>query len=112
MDEWVTVCNRDEVPADSGRTVLVGDALVALFDDRGTLCAIADSCPHMGASLAAGHLEDGIVTCPWHAWRFRVADGVWADNPRVKTTRFEVRLVGQEVQIRKPPVATQPTGTS
>lgn len=102
MDEFVTVCRRDEIPPDGGRTVLVGDKLVALFDDRGNLCAIDDTCPHMGASLAAGHLEDGIVTCPWHAWRFRVCDGTWADNPRIKVPSYEVRVVGDDVQIKKP----------
>ena len=53
----------------------------------------------MGASLAAGHLEDGIVTCCWHGWRFRVADGTWADNPRVKIPAYAVRVVGEEVQV-------------
>lgn len=101
MDEFVTVCKRGEVPAGGGKTVAVGDTLIAVFDDGGTLCAIADTCPHMGASLAAGELEDGIVTCPWHAWRFRVTDGTWADNPRVKIPAYEVRQVGDDVQVKR-----------
>ena len=47
--------------------------------------AIDDVCPHMGASLSGGYVEDGIVTCPWHAWRFRLTDGTWADNPRSRS---------------------------
>jgi nitrite reductase (NADH) small subunit len=112
MDEFVTVCKRGDIPADGGKTVMVGDKLVAVFDDRGSLCAITDTCPHMGASLSAGHLEDGIVTCPWHEWRFRVADGTWADNPKVKVPSFEVRQVGDEIQIKSPPVATAVPGTN
>ena len=34
----------------------------------------------MGASLSGGYVENGVVTCPWHAWRFRLTDGAWADN--------------------------------
>jgi nitrite reductase (NADH) small subunit/3-phenylpropionate/trans-cinnamate dioxygenase ferredoxin subunit len=112
MDEFVTVCKRSEIPADGGKTVLVGDKLVAIFDDRGTLCAITDTCPHMGASLGAGCLEDGIVTCPWHGWRFRVADGAWADNPKIKVARYGVRQVGEDIQIKGPPVATGGLGTN
>jgi nitrite reductase (NADH) small subunit/3-phenylpropionate/trans-cinnamate dioxygenase ferredoxin subunit len=100
MSEFVTVCRRGDIPAGGGRTVAAGDRLVAVFDDGGQLCAIDDACPHMGASLGAGRLEGGIVTCPWHAWRFRVRDGVWADNPRVKTACHEVRTVGDQVQVR------------
>ena len=29
-------------------------------------------------------IEDGVVTCPLHFWRFRLADGTWADNPKIK----------------------------
>lgn len=100
MDEFVTVCKRGDIPANGSKIVAVGHHVIAIFDDRGTLCAITDTCPHMGASLGTGHLQDGIVTCPWHAWRFRVCDGTWADNPRIKIPAFEVRVVGEDVQVR------------
>ncbi len=48
----------------------------------------------MGASLGDGWVEDGCVACPWHAWRFRLSDGAWLDNPKIKTQVFPVRLVG------------------
>jgi len=100
MNEFVTVCKRGAIPPNGSRIVAVGDAVIAIFDDRGTLCAITDTCPHMGASLGTGHLESGIVTCPWHAWRFRVCDGTWADNPKIKIPRYEVRVVGDDVQVK------------
>jgi nitrite reductase (NADH) small subunit/3-phenylpropionate/trans-cinnamate dioxygenase ferredoxin subunit len=53
----------------------------------------------MGASLAGGYVEGGVVTCPWHAWRFRLGDGAWADNPRVKTGCYPVRLAGDDIQV-------------
>jgi nitrite reductase (NADH) small subunit/3-phenylpropionate/trans-cinnamate dioxygenase ferredoxin subunit len=54
----------------------------------------------MGASLGAGMLEDGVVTCPWHAWRFRLTDGAWCDSPQVGIDTFEVRVRGDEIQVR------------
>ncbi len=50
--------------------------------------------------LGAGAVEDGVVTCPWHAWRFKVSDGTWCDNPRIKIDSFEVGVVGEEIQVR------------
>ena len=49
----------------------------------------------MGASLSGGYVENGVVTCPWHAWRFRLADGAWADNPRIKIGCYPVRVAGR-----------------
>jgi nitrite reductase (NADH) small subunit/3-phenylpropionate/trans-cinnamate dioxygenase ferredoxin subunit len=70
-----------------------------VFCDRGQYFAIDDLCPHMGASLAEGCLESGVVTCPWHAWRFRISDGTWCDNPRIQIGRFPVRVMGNDIQI-------------
>jgi nitrite reductase (NADH) small subunit/3-phenylpropionate/trans-cinnamate dioxygenase ferredoxin subunit len=100
MSEFQTVCKVQELRAGEGKTVVVGNKLVALFLIDGACFAIDDACPHMGMSLSAGYVEDGIVTCPWHAWRFRLADGVWADNPRIRTGCYQVRVVGDDVQIQ------------
>jgi nitrite reductase (NADH) small subunit len=97
---FVTVAKIGAIPEGRGMTYTIGERLVALFHSDGEYYAIDDLCPHMGASLGAGEVCDGVVTCPWHAWRFRVADGAWADNPRVKIDRHEVRVVGDDIQIR------------
>ena len=57
----------------------------------------------------SGCVENGIVTCPWHAWHFRLADGAWADNPRVKIGSYPVRIEGEKIQIQvdQPPSCPQ-----
>jgi nitrite reductase (NADH) small subunit/3-phenylpropionate/trans-cinnamate dioxygenase ferredoxin subunit len=103
--EFVTVAKVGAIPEGEGRSFQVGDRLVAVFLQGGRYFAIDDLCPHMGASLGAGYLdEEGTVTCPWHAWRFRVCDGKWADNPRLAVDTFEVRVLGDEIQVRAVPV--------
>ena len=100
MADFQTVCRADQVLEGEGRTVEVGDKLIAVFRDKGAFFAIDDVCPHMGASLSGGYVEKGTVTCPWHAWRFRLADGAWADNPRLKISCYPVRVEGEEIQIQ------------
>jgi nitrite reductase (NADH) small subunit/3-phenylpropionate/trans-cinnamate dioxygenase ferredoxin subunit len=100
MADFQKVCKVGEIPEGEGKTVEVAGKLVAVFRTNGQFQAIDDVCPHMGASLSGGYLEDGIVTCPWHAWRFRLADGAWADNPRIKIGCYPVRVVGDEVQVQ------------
>jgi nitrite reductase (NADH) small subunit/3-phenylpropionate/trans-cinnamate dioxygenase ferredoxin subunit len=102
MSEFTPICRVTDLVEGEGRTVQVGAKLIAVFADRGGVYAIDDVCPHMGASLSGGYLENGIVTCPWHAWRFRLADGAWADNPRLKIGCYPVRVVDGEVQVQVP----------
>ncbi len=99
MGEFHSVCRIGELAEGEGRMVRIADKLIAVFCEGGRYFAIDDTCPHMGDSLSRGHLENGIITCPWHGWRFRLADGAWADNPRIKIGSYPVRVWEGEIQV-------------
>ncbi|TWT87207.1 3-phenylpropionate/cinnamic acid dioxygenase ferredoxin subunit [Pseudobythopirellula maris] len=108
MPEFVTVAKVGEIAEGEGTTVEAGERLVALFLHKGEYKAIDDMCPHQGASLGAGALdEEGCVTCPWHAWRFSTTDGKWCDNPRLGVDVFDVRVEGDEIQVSTEPRAQE-----
>lgn len=104
MSVFQTVAKTTDIPEGEGRAFQVAGRMVAVFCVNGKFTAINDTCPHMGASLATGFVEDGGVTCPWHAWRFGVCDGLWLDNPKaaIRQNVYEVRVEGDEVQVRVP----------
>lgn len=99
MAEFRTVARVADLPEGEAVTVKLDNKLIAVFLQQGQYYAVDDVCPHMGASLAEGHVENLVVTCPWHAWRFRISDGVWMDSPRVKIGCYAVRVVGDEIQV-------------
>ncbi len=107
MNEFQTVCRVSDLVEGEGKTVEVGNKLIAVFRTAEGYYAIDDICPHMGASLSGGWVENGVVTCPWHAWRFRLQDGAWADYPKVKIGCYPVRVINDEVQIQLPGPAPQ-----
>lgn len=102
MTCFTTVAKVGEIAEGQAASFAVNGRMVAVFNESGNYSAIDDICPHMGASLATGHVEQGVVTCPWHAWRFKISDGTWCDNPRIKIDAFEVRVEGNEIQVRVP----------
>ena len=109
---FTTVAHVGDIPEGEGRTFTVSGRPIAVFLHRCEYFAIDDLCPHQGASLGAGALdEEGTVTCPWHAWRFCVTDGKWRDNPRLGVDTFAVRVVGDEIQVDAPPRVTGPDST-
>lgn len=99
MSDFQTVCRVNELADGEAKAAAVNGKVIAVFCHGGEYFAIDDVCPHMGASLSGGYVAKGIVTCPWHAWRFRLADGAWADNPRVKIGCYPVRVAGEEIQV-------------
>lgn len=104
MAEFQTVARVGDIPAGEGRAYEVAGRMIAVFFVDGKYTAIYDTCPHMGASLASGYVENGGVFCPWHAWKFCVNSGTWLDNPtsKLKQEVYEVRLEGDQIQVRVP----------
>jgi nitrite reductase (NADH) small subunit/3-phenylpropionate/trans-cinnamate dioxygenase ferredoxin subunit len=111
MSEFQTVGKVGSLADGQSAVAQVNGKPIAIFFTEGRYYAIDDFCPHMGASLAGGAVENGIVSCPWHAWRFRLSDGAWADNPRVKTGCYAVQVVGDDVQVCVPPPTLRQPGS-
>lgn len=99
--EYVAVAQVGEIPEGEGRSFAIAGKMIGVFLIDGEYFAINDLCPHMGASLAAGYVEAGAVSCPWHAWRFCVKDGRWLDAPKsnVKTDCYPVRVTGESIEV-------------
>jgi nitrite reductase (NADH) small subunit/3-phenylpropionate/trans-cinnamate dioxygenase ferredoxin subunit len=102
VKQFVTVAKVGAIREGQGAAFPVRGRMVAVFCKGEEYFAIDDFCPHMGAALSEGHCEDDMVTCPWHAWRFRITDGTWCDNPKIKIDSFEVRVQDDEIQVHVP----------
>jgi len=54
---------------------------LAVYHVKGGLHAVADRCPHAGATLSDGELEGAVLTCPRHGSQFDVRDGERVRGP-------------------------------
>jgi nitrite reductase (NADH) small subunit len=96
-----TVCRVGEVFEGQARLFVVAETMIGVFNVRGRFFALANECPHAGASLAHGLVEDETVRCRIHHWRFSIRDGTYLDEdkPQCDARSFPVRVVGEEVQV-------------
>ena len=68
------ICNAQDV---AGRIGFLLEAAVpdlgkvSLFREQGRLVCLG-TCPHQGAGLGRGEIEEGVVTCPAHGSRFAI----------------------------------------
>jgi phenylpropionate dioxygenase-like ring-hydroxylating dioxygenase large terminal subunit len=71
---WQPVALSDELagPRPVKPVKLMGQDFVLFRDENGRLGMLDRDCPHRGADLAFGRLEDGGLRCPFHGWLFDV----------------------------------------
>jgi ferredoxin-nitrite reductase len=101
-DGFIAIARVDDVPADSGLAVTIAGRELALFrahGESGKIVAVENICPHEGAPLAGGSYENGVVTCPIHAWTFRVCDGCSVRPKGHRITTYATRIEGDAVLV-------------
>ncbi|MGN1057418.1 MAG: Rieske 2Fe-2S domain-containing protein [Comamonas sp.] len=69
---WQPVALKEELEGERPiRAVKVlGQDFVLFRDEKGELGMLDRDCPHRGADLSFGRLEDGGLRCPFHGWLF------------------------------------------
>ena len=80
----------------------------ALFDLEGALVAVDCWCPHMQGPLFEGTSGGEELACPWHGWRYSIADGscTWAPEEADRATsvrRLRVELSPAGTLLLLPP---------
>jgi nitrite reductase (NADH) small subunit len=70
---------------------------VAVFNHDGRLIGMESDCKHMKASLTTGTIEEGILKCKWHGWRYDIETGECYNLKGVKLKRYDVEVEGDEV---------------
>jgi 5,5'-dehydrodivanillate O-demethylase len=78
---WYPVATEERLQTEPVLPVrLLGENIVVFRDGRGRLGALAERCPHRGASLAYGFPEIDGLRCPYHGWMFDI-EGECLETP-------------------------------
>lgn len=98
---WIDAGTAADIPMDRARIVCSkGGERIAVFRHKDGVSAITNVCAHQGGPLGEGKVIDGCVTCPWHGWTYRPADGC-APPPFVeKISTHPVRITRGRVEVR------------
>ena len=76
------------------------DVLIARAED-GEVCALANTCTHLGGPLDEGERDGDVVVCPWHGSRFDLRTGAVEGGPAVyPEPRYEARVRAGKVEVR------------
>lgn len=102
---WCEAVQAAELESGATQAVDVDGTPVLLYrDEDGRVSAIESRCSHAGGPLSRGAVCDGIVSCPWHASRFRLRDGAVVRGPATfGQPVLEARQVGDWIEVRRVP---------
>src|SRR5581483_2973367 len=105
-DGWIAVGPPASIP-DKGALIVAarGGERIAVFRDGTQIGALTNLCAHQNGPLGEGRIIDGCVTCPWHGYQYRLADGCAPPPFTEKLVTYRVRIAGGLVEVDPTPLA-------
>lgn len=77
----------------------------SVSDRKGTRIEIAvfnidgNTCKHEGGPLSQGILQEKIVTCPWHGWKYSVIDGKAPHTGGDSVDSYETKVINEKLYV-------------
>ena len=81
-----------------------------MFRDGDEIGALTNLCAHQNGPLGEGRIIDGCVTCPWHGYQYRLADGCAPPPFTEKLVTYRVRIKRRHGRGRPAPAAAGHAG--
>jgi nitrite reductase/ring-hydroxylating ferredoxin subunit/DMSO/TMAO reductase YedYZ heme-binding membrane subunit len=97
---WIPVGPPDSIPDKRARIVVAaGGERIAVFRDGDQIGALTNLCAHQNGPLGEGCIVNGLVTCPWHGYEYRLADGRAPPPFTEKLATYRVRLRDGMIEV-------------
>lgn len=97
---WVDAGPEGDVPEGDVVAVELAAASVLLTKHRGEVKAYPNACTHLGMPLDGGHVEGGVLHCPYHGFQYRLDSGECLTAPDVALVAYPARVEAGRVQVQ------------
>jgi nitrite reductase/ring-hydroxylating ferredoxin subunit/Fe-S cluster biogenesis protein NfuA len=98
--DWLDAGTLAEIPEGGLRTLELGGQKILLSRQGKAVTCFQNACAHLGFPIHDGDVEDGIITCPHHGFRYDLASGECLTAPEVQLQSHAVRVIGVRVEVR------------
>ena len=88
------------VPAGGVIATELDKASVLLTQMGGEVKAYPNACAHLGMPLEMGEVSDGVITCSYHGFQFRLDTGECLTTPEIALPSYPVRVQAGRVQVQ------------
>ena len=102
-DDFHYLCLAEDIPPGQSRSFSITDSKgtkkieIAVFNIHEKYYGISNICQHKGGPLSKGLIEENVVTCPWHGWKYSIVDGKSSHKGGDSVDSYEINLVDNKL---------------
>jgi nitrite reductase/ring-hydroxylating ferredoxin subunit/DMSO/TMAO reductase YedYZ heme-binding membrane subunit len=107
--DWICVGAPQSIADKHAKIISTrGGERIAVYRDGNQIGALSNLCAHQNGPVGEGCIIDGLVTCPWHGYQYRLIDGCAPPPFTEKLATYKVRIRDGAVEVDPRPL---PPGT-
>jgi nitrite reductase/ring-hydroxylating ferredoxin subunit/DMSO/TMAO reductase YedYZ heme-binding membrane subunit len=97
---WITVGAPGSIADRRAKIVSAPNGeRIAVYRHGNQIGALSNLCAHQNGPIGEGCIIDGLVTCPWHGYQYRLVDGCAPPPFTEKLATYRVRIRNGAVEV-------------
>ena len=101
MADYVAVAKTSDIPEGRGKTFRIRGTGIAVFNDNGIFYATGDLCAHAMGPLDKGRIENGVIACPIHGYRYDAKTGACQTDTKLSIPAYGVVVKNNEIWVTR-----------
>ncbi|MDJ0553172.1 MAG: NifU family protein [Microcoleaceae cyanobacterium MO_207.B10] len=97
---WVALANIDEIPEGDILAVDVDGLKLILTRVGDDVIAYRNSCSHLAKPIDKGEVIEGVLSCPFHNFKYHLATGECLTAPEMSLQQYPVTRRGDRILIK------------
>ncbi len=97
---WLEVTALAEVPRNGVLAMKLEGRSLLLSRVNDRVVCFQNACSHLGVPVDAGEVEEGVLTCPYHHFRYDLATGECLTSPQTPLFSYPVEIRGGQVYVQ------------
>lgn len=96
---WVEVTALNQVPEGGVLKVKVEETSVILNRQGMNVTCYRNACSHLEYPIDMGKVNNGIITCPFHKYQYKLDTGKCLNAPSDSLESYPVKIEGERVFV-------------
>lgn len=98
--KWVEVTTVEKIPEWGVLAVEAGGNSVILWRKGDLITCYRNACTHLAYPIDMGQVSSGIITCPFHRFKYKLETGQCLTAPELPLESYPVRVDGDKVFVQ------------
>ncbi|MDP2217368.1 MAG: Rieske (2Fe-2S) protein [Methanolobus sp.] len=99
MVPWFLAINESDLDDGEKKPLLLEGTKMLLVRQESSFYALSNICPHMNCPLSKGILDEYVIQCLCHDWRFDIRNGEFLDAKEIKIDSYETKVTDGKVYV-------------